>query len=182
MVDLTKHSFLTVRQQVDHIEVFTGLEAANRYVIETAEGEAILFAYEESNTIARQFLGGHHPLTITVVDTQGKPIITATRKFYWILSHLNIFDGTGSQIGSLKRRLSFMGRRFTLQIKDEQAVTEVKGPILRPHTFMINKDDSDVGRITKLWSGLGKEAFTRADNFQIEFKDTGPDQDFASLS
>lgn len=71
------------------------LESSNIYPLDSpecriTEGEAILFAYEESNTIGRQFLGGHHPLTITVVATQGQPIITAARKFYWILSHLNI--------------------------------------------------------------------------------------------
>ena len=71
MVDLTQQPLLAVRQQVDHIEIFTGLEAANRYVVETPEGESILYAYEESNTLARQFLGGHHPLTLTVIDAQG---------------------------------------------------------------------------------------------------------------
>ena len=181
MVDLTQHPLLAVRQQVDHIEIFTGLEAANRYVVETPEGESILYAYEESNTLARQFLGGHHPLTLTVIDAQGQLVMTATRKFFWFLSHLNIFDGTGNQIGYLKRRLSFVGRRFDLGSQDELALTEVRGPMLRPHTFMINQQGSEVGRITKLWSGLAKEALTKADNFQVEFNDPGSDQSFRLL-
>jgi len=34
---------------------------------------------------------------------------------------------------------------------------------------VVSLDDQEVGMITKQWTGLGKEAFTDADNFGISF-------------
>ena len=36
-------------------------------------------------------------------------------------------------------------------------------------TFNILKEGSQLGQITKKWSGVGKEFFTKADNFLVDF-------------
>ena len=36
-------------------------------------------------------------------------------------------------------------------------------------TFTINEDSREVAVITKRWSGLGKEMFSDADRFQLQF-------------
>ena len=48
MIDLTQYSELTVRQEVEHLEVFSGFETSNRYRITTPDGEPLLYAFEES--------------------------------------------------------------------------------------------------------------------------------------
>ena len=53
-------------------------------------------------------------------------------------------------------------------------IFQLYGPILHPWTFIIRIGDREVGKITKKWSGLLKEAFTKADNFGITFP-TGVD-------
>ncbi len=47
-------------------------------------------------------------------------------------------------------------------------ICRLYGPLLHPWTFEIRENDQQVGKITKKWSGLAKEAFTDADNFAIE--------------
>ena len=34
---------------------------------------------------------------------------------------------------------------------------------------VLSKDDKEIGKISKQWSGLAKEMFTDADNFGIQF-------------
>jgi uncharacterized protein YxjI len=44
------------------------------------------------------------------------------------------------------------------------------GPILHPWTFNVLRSGEEVGKITKKWSGLLKEAFTDADTFGINYQ------------
>lgn len=53
---LESHSRITVRQQVEPLQVFTGLEMKNRYAVHDDDGNDLAFAYEESSFIGRQFL------------------------------------------------------------------------------------------------------------------------------
>ena len=112
MIDLARYTELVVRQEVEHLEVFVGFETANRYSIHTPEGGSAMYAAEESGALTRQFMGTHRPLTIRVVDSQGQPVLTASRKFYWFYSHLHVEDEAGSPVGSLKRQFAMLRRRF----------------------------------------------------------------------
>ena len=76
---LERHETLTVRQEVEALQAFVGLETKNRYRIIDPSGEQVCFAYEESGFFARQFLGNHRPLTLNVVDAQGNLLFLARR-------------------------------------------------------------------------------------------------------
>ena len=41
MTDLTQFPELFVRQEIEHLEVFTGFETANRYSVRTPSGEQL---------------------------------------------------------------------------------------------------------------------------------------------
>ena len=45
----------------------------------------------------------------------------------------------------------------------------VHGSMLGPNTVWLRRNGEDVGKITKRWSGVGREMFTRADTFHVEF-------------
>ena len=45
---LEEHETLTVRQQVEAVQAFVGLETKNRYKIVGTSGEEVCFAFEES--------------------------------------------------------------------------------------------------------------------------------------
>ena len=165
---LESYASVTVQQQVEPIQVFTGIETNNRYRILDPDGTEILFAYEDSGFMVRQLLGNHRPLSIKVVDPQGAVQLTASRKFYWFLSHLVLAGPGGAPAGRVDRRFKALGRRFDLSDEQGDSV-EVHGPMLRPNTFWLRRNGEDVGKITKLWSGVGREMFTRADTFHVEF-------------
>ncbi|MCZ6535091.1 MAG: phospholipid scramblase-related protein [Chloroflexi bacterium] len=162
---------LMVRQQVEPLQVFIGLETQNRYKILDNAGNEILFAYEESGFLGRQFLGGHRPLTIKIIDGEGNLQLIARRKFFWFFSHLELLSPEGAVLGRLQRRFKLIGRRFDL-FDDQGKVGSVEGPMLRPNTFWIKRDGVELAKITKKWSGIAREAFTAADNFSAEFTDS----------
>ncbi len=162
---------LMVRQQVEPLQVFIGLETENRYKILDNAGNEILFAYEESGFLGRQFLGGHRPLTIKIMDGEGNLQLIAQRKFFWFFSHLELLSPEGALLGRMQRRFKIIGRRFDL-FDDQGRVGTIEGPILRPNTFWIKRDGVDLAKITKKWSGITREAFTAADNFSAEFTDS----------
>lgn len=165
---LETYEHIIVRQQVEPLQVFTGLEMNNRYTVIDDQGNDILFAYEESSFISRQFLGSHRPLTINVIDSEGAVLMTASRGFFWLLSHLELRHLSGSVIGGMQRRFKMLGRRFDLY-DENQLVGTIEGPVLRPHTFWVNGNGVELAKITKQWSGAGREMFTAADTFHIEF-------------
>ena len=181
MIDLSDYQELVVRQEVEHLEAFTGIETENRYRVSTPDGERLLSAYEESEFLGRMFLKSHRPLEIHVVDADNQPVLTASRGFFWFLSHLHVRDGSGREVGSLRRRLTVLNRRFSLEDSTGAVLAEIRGPLLRPNTFMVYKQGQEVGRVTKQWSGIGKEAFTDADSFRVQMDTGRADHDFSLL-
>ncbi len=180
MIDLTQYQEIVVRQQVELMEVFTGFETANRYVVSTPEGEQLLYAYEESGWLSRQFLKTHRPLALHVIDNERQTILSAGRSFFWFLSHLHVRDGVDRPLGSLRRQFAFLKRRFVLEDASGNPIAEVQGKLFRPNTFMIYVDGSEVARVTKQWGGIMREAFSDADTFKVQ-QGPGLDKDFSLM-
>ena len=181
LIDLSEYQELYVKQVVEHLEAFTGIETKNRYSVSTPDGDQILYAYEESGFLGRIFLKSHRPLELHVVDGDNEPVLTASRGFFWYLSHLHVRDGSGRDVGSLRRRFSVLTRRFELEDSTGAVLAEIRGPLLRPNTFMVNRQGSEIGRVTKQWSGIGKEMFTDADTFKVQMDTGRTDRDFSLL-
>ena len=181
MIDLSEHGELIIRQEMEHLEAFTGLETQNRYGVSTPDGDRLLYAYEESGFLSRILLKKHRPLSIHVLNNDKEIVLTASRSFFWFLSHLHIRDGSGREIGSLRRRFAILNRRFELEDSTGKLIAEIRGSLLRPHTFMIYKSGEEIGRVTKKWSGIGKEVFTDADTFRLQIDTSKADGDFAML-
>ena len=160
---------LMITQQVESLQVFSGIETGNKYRIVDMDGADVAYAYEESGFLARQVLRNHRPMSIRLMDAQGTVLLTASRRFFWFLSHLEM-EGPGTvRAGRIDRRLKFPGRRY--EVSDGQGTTlELMGPPFRPHTFKLMRDGVEVGRITKRWSGARREIFTTADTFQVVFE------------
>ncbi len=167
---LQNYQSLTVRQEVEMLQVFTGFETRNRYRILDPDGQDVLYAYEESGTLSRLFLQSHRPMTLHIVDGGGRPVLTARRDFFWFFSHLHFSSPEGQEMGSMQRRFRFLNRRFDLTDAQGSGL-HVDGPIYRPHTFWFRHSGGDLAKITKRWSGLSREAFSVADNFHVEFSD-----------
>ena len=182
MIDITRHQELIVRQRVEGLEAITGFETENRYEVLTPEGEQVMYAYEESGGLSRFLLKSHRPLDIHVVDTNGSPVLTASREFFWFFSHLHMSDTSGRHVGALRRQMTFLKRRFTLTDQNDQPIGEIVGSLFRPFTFFVNDlRGEEIGRVTKQWSGFMREGFTDADTFQVLFSDSERSEDFRLL-
>ena len=176
-MELANYQELVIRQTREMLEVFTGFETANKYRILNAEGEEVMYAYEESGMLSRQFMGSHRPLNLHVLDNDGTPVLNANRAFFWFFSHLNVEDGNGAPIGSLERKWGGLKRKFAVLDSEGEQVAGLNGGIFRPFTFTLNDANGDeLGRIVKEWGGFMREGFTDADNFRIHFGEAGQDE------
>ncbi len=182
MIDLALQEELFVRQHVEHIEAMIGFETENQYVVMTPEGHETLYAYEESGAVSRQFMGSHRPLDIHVVDNLGDPVLTASRPFYWFRSNFHVLDARGRPLGSLYRRFGFLKRRLALVDSHDRQIAQITSGMFRPNTFVVeNSDGAELGRITKEWGGLMREAFSDADTFRVSFSRRAQGNDFRLL-
>ena len=180
MTDLTRYPELVIRQQVEQLEIFTPFETANRYSVHTSDGAQLMYAYEESGGLSRQFAASHRALSIHVVDSNNAPVLQASRDFFWFRSHLRV-DADGRRIGALNRIFG-LGRKFALLDANGGEVTRITSGLFRPHTFIAKSTGgTEIARVTKQWSGFGREMFTDADTFVVQFTDGSTDNDFRLL-
>ena len=176
-IKLTQHSELMIRQRVEKLEAVTGLETANRYTVMTAQGDELLHAQEESGTFSRMLLKRHRPLTLRVTDSDKNEV--PGRQPSLLLVPLPSPRKRPSQAetsATLRRRISFPARKLTIEGQGGLQIAEIRGPMLKPKTFTVYKQEREVARITKQWSGMMKEAFTDADTFKLELSDSGMDR------
>ncbi|HHH76207.1 MAG TPA: scramblase [Phycisphaerae bacterium] len=160
-----------VRQKKEWGEILTSFETKNRYVVTNEQGEELMFAAEVGGGFfMRQFLKSLRPFTIQILDTEGTNLLTIKRPFKFFLSKADIFDANNTLLGTIQRRWSWTRRIYS--VLDPAGVEKYKlfGPMLHPWTFNILRDGVEIGKITKKWSGLGKEIFTKADNFGITYE------------
>lgn len=169
---------LVVRQHKEMLEAFTGFETKNRYVVQLPDGQPALYAAETGSGgwafLVRSFLKNKRPFTIQLRDAHGNVVLALERPWTWFFSELHVRDGQGQPLGMIDQRFAFFARRFVVLDPTGRELAQLHGPFFRPWTFRVVQGDQEVGRITKQWSGLLREAFTDADTFGVEF---GPHMD-----
>jgi uncharacterized protein YxjI len=172
---LTQAPRLSICQQKEMGEILTGIETRNRYEVMDHFNRRLYEAEEESGSMStmliRMLLKAMRPFTLHLHSNDGVRRYTLKRPFRFYFHEIEIFNAFGRSIGTVKKRFSFMRRIYTVCDTSGRELYQLFGPILRPWTFRIMKNQMEVGTITKKWSGLLKEAFTDADNFGILFPD-----------
>ena len=170
MKRLTGTRTLAIRQKKEWGEILSGFETRNRYVVLDENGREIYAAGEAGgNLLLRLFLKAWRPFTLRVVGLDSAPVMTVRRPFRFYFHEATITDASGAVMGRLKKEFSILRRTYTVMDSNGVPTFTLFGPILHPWTFEIRRNGVTMGKITKKWSGLGKEIFTDADNFGIEF-------------
>jgi uncharacterized protein YxjI len=163
---------LFIQQQVEKLEAFTGFETRNRYTVADAAGSVLFHAEEEGSEAAevltRVFLKSARPFTLQLETLHGEPVLRLQRPFRFYFHELDIYNGQGALLGSVRKRFSALSRRYVVIDHTEGERYELLGPLLRPWTFRILRNGQECGAIKKKWSGLTKEMFTDADAFGVE--------------
>jgi len=188
---LTQIDQLLVHQQVELLEAFTGWETSNKYAIKNSMGQQVYFAAEESGTCMRQCCGADRGFVLHITDNAGQEVMRVTREFKccagcsWCAGSdccamvVNIESPPGTVVGSVRQSQSFLAPKYALYDGSGSMVFRIEGPVCicqgicctSDVEFNIYSPDMEhvVGKISKQWSGLAKEWFTKADNFGINF-------------
>ena len=165
---------LRVRQVKEWGEILTGFETKNRYQVLDDRDQLVLFAGEvESGAlqlISRLFLKAKRPFTMELRTPDNRLALTLKRPWRWFFSRMEVLGPSGQHLGSIQQRFKLIGRLYDVLSPTGELWATLEGPLFHPWTFWVNRAGIAVGKIAKRWSGLGKEMFTAADNFGVEFQ------------
>lgn len=174
---------LLVHQKVELLEAFTGFETENKYEVKNSLGQLVYFAKEDTDCLTRNCCGPMRPFDLKISDNFQREVIHLYRPFRCdscccpcFLQRMEVTAPPGTIIGYVTQEWSICVPKYRIENAAEECVLRIEGPFC---TFSIcgdvefkvlSKDgQTEVGKITKQWSGLVKEAFTDADNFGINF-------------
>ncbi|KAM6161004.1 phospholipid scramblase 2-like [Erethizon dorsatum] len=174
---------ILVHQQTELLEVLTGFETNNKYEIKNSFGQRIYFAVEDTDFCTRNCCGPARPFTLRVLDNLAREVVTVERPlrcssccFPCCLQEIEIQAPPGVPVGYVTQTWHPCLPKYTVQNERREDVLKITGPcvLCRCCTdidFKIKSldEESTVGKISKHWTGLWREAFTDADNFGIQF-------------
>lgn len=155
------------------------LKAANNFdILDPSTGEEILHCREPN-------LGGFTkvlrftdykrmtPFDVRVTTPDGSPVIQVTRGVSIFLSKVSVADASGRTLGGFQQKFFSIGGKFELQDPGGQPLCMLAGK-WTGWEFKFTAGDRQLAKVSKKWSGLGKELFTSADNYILEISDAVP--------
>ncbi|MCY1046395.1 phospholipid scramblase-related protein [Corallococcus sp. bb12-1] len=164
---------LRVRQVKEWGEILSGFEGRNRYEVVGDDGRPLFFAGEVGGGVGlfllRSILKANRPFTMELKDTHGQTLLRLRRPWRFWLSRMEVEDGAGNHLGAIQQRFRFFTRAYDVLGPREEELAQLSGPFFQPWTFHVQQQGHEVGTIAKKWSGFGKEMFTDADNFGVQF-------------
>lgn len=179
---LTQVDQLLVHQQVELLEALTGFETNNKFQIKNSLGQQIYFAAEENDCCTRNWCGNMRPFDMKIINTFGQEIMSLYRPLRCAgcccpccLQEIEVMAPPGQPIGYVIQTWHPCLPKFTVQNEKREPVLKIGGPCCvcgcGDVDFQVtNLDETEsIGKITKQWTGLLREAFTDADNFGIQF-------------
>lgn len=179
---LTTIDQLFVKQKVDLLEAFIGFETNNKYTIKNAMGQKLFWAKEKNDCCTRNCCGSIRPMEMKIIDANDREVIHLSRPLRCddcccphFLQEMKVTAPPGNLIGKVVQNWSILRPSFDIQDGTGTTVLKIEGPIC---TFSIcgavefklmTVDGHQVGKISKQWSGFGRELFTDSDFFGISF-------------
>lgn len=164
---------IIVEQQVEGIELVSDFEGRNRYKLYAANGRQLAQAEESdtgvAGTVVRNIFGTRRPFVMGISVLDSPDIIWLKRRFEFIFSRIDVYADE-EPIGTVNQRFGLLNRRYELQPVMGSRTMTIAGPLYKPWTFYVRTGDRQLGIIQKNWSGLLKEAFSRADTFTISYE------------
>lgn len=180
---LTQVDQLLVKQKIEIFEMVTGMETANKYKVKNSMGQDIYKAEEHSDFCSRQCCGPLRKFNMSITDNMNRNVISIDRPLKCGnfccpccgLQQVTVTSPiTGETLGFIKQTWSIFPR-FDIQDANGTTILKIEGPLCTISCCadvafqVLTGDGNEIGGITKQWSGIGREAFTDADNFGVKF-------------
>ncbi|KAG9351706.1 hypothetical protein JZ751_022957, partial [Albula glossodonta] len=174
---------ILIHQKFELLETLTGFETKNQYDIKNSMGQKIYTAKEESGCCTRNCCGSLRNFELKIKDSNGQEVIHLVRPlrcasccFPCCLQEVEVQAPPGTTVGYVVQDWHPFLPKFSIQGASRETLMKLEGPFLACNFCsdvdfnLTDKDGSQkIGRISKQWSGLLKEAFTDTDNFGIQF-------------
>ncbi|XP_067827933.1 phospholipid scramblase 2-like [Heptranchias perlo] len=172
-----------IHQKVELAEALFRFETKNKYVIKNSMGQKIYSAKEKSDCCTRNCCGSLRYFDMKLMDNSDREVIHLVRPFKCVscwfpccLQELEVQSPPGTTIGYVKQTWHPCLPKFSVQNVERETVLRIVGPCFActccgDINFEVKPVDESrsIGRISKHWSGLLKEALTDADNFGVQF-------------
>jgi uncharacterized protein YxjI len=160
----------------EHVGFFKA--ASNYDVFDPETGETILWCREPNlGPITKMLRFTDYktatPFDVHVTTPAGEPVLRVHRGISLFLSNVSVFDEENERVGGFKQKLFSIGGAFRILGADDQPLCELKGK-WTGWDFQFLHNGVQLARVTKKWTGLGKEFFTSADNYVLQISDDVP--------
>ncbi|GLV44008.1 scramblase 1 [Carabus blaptoides fortunei] len=166
---LTTIDEVLIHQKVEMLEVRTGFESINKFMMKNGQGQLIYYAIEDSNWLTRKCCGRNRAFDMNIMDKHKNHVIHFSRPnacdsccFPYCLQSIAVSAPPGNIIGTVHQEWSIFRPWFTIR-NPVGICGDVQFRVLsadRKHR---------IGVISKQWSGTKREIFMDADYFQITF-------------
>ncbi|XP_078486037.1 phospholipid scramblase 2-like [Ciona intestinalis] len=179
---LTQVDQLLVHQKVELLEAFTGFETNNKYEVKNTLGQKVYFAVEDNDCCTRQCCGPCRSFDMKILDNSQREVVHIERPLRcascWTpccQQQMTVSSPPGTVIGHVEQTWDLFLPKFNILNENHEVVLKIEGPCFTCNGCgdvefkVMTKDDVSVGKISKQWTGLIKEAFTDADNFGVQF-------------
>lgn len=182
---LSKIDQLVIHQQIELMEMISGYETCNRYEVKNTLSQLVYFAAEENDDHTLNKYRQYRPFTIKLFDSRGQAVMLVKRPVQicgcccpciCCLDQLEVQAPPDTTIGYVKQTWHPCLPRFSIQ---NEAGMDMLKIIFSCGSCCPNQDlpfevvsldgSCAVGRITKQWTGMAREAATKATNFEIQF-------------
>lgn len=185
---LTMIDQLIIKQKLEMLEAVAGvmgygLETANKYKIKNVLGQNVYKAVEDTECCTRIVCGPLRPFDMIIKDNSDREVLHLSRPyrcqsccFPCCLQSLEVSSPPGTTIGFVEQKWTCIKPKFDIKDGDGNVALVIVGPWCTyscagdvEFKIMTPDESVEVGRISKQWTGLLKEAFTDMDNFGITF-------------
>jgi uncharacterized protein YxjI len=157
----------------EHVGLF---KAANNFdIFDPSTGEKLLECREPNLGFFTKMLRFTDykrltPFDVHVTDVRGEQVVRVTRGMTIFLSNVKVHDENDEVIGGFRQKMFSIGGAFSVHDASGQEVCQLVGK-WTSWEFAFKAGGIELARVTKKWSGMGKELFTTADNYMLEISD-----------
>jgi uncharacterized protein YxjI len=160
----------------EHVGMF---KAANNYdIYDPASGQLVLECREDRLgplTKVLRFTDYKRmtPFHVEIRKPGGGTVVRVDRGVSFLLSKVAVTDGVGSRIGGFQQKFFSVGGSFDVLDATDAPVCTLKGK-WTGWDFRFNRNGTELARVSKKWTGIGKELFTSADNYVLSISEQVP--------